>query len=384
MAAKSTHASQNDLAKRVSQLEKQLQRIQSDSAPTTGVPKAESFCSVPELPPREMGPNVSAERARLLVYNGKKWVNETLLHYYFFESASWGAGDDQKDIVREGFEVWDDVGIGIRFEEVTSIDDAEIRIGFQRGDGYWSYLGRDILSIGQHERTMNFGSDLTLDSRGVDVPVHEIGHTLGFPHEHQNPNSGIVWNEQAVIDYFSGPPNNWDRDGIDSNILRKLPSHLVTGSEWDPDSIMHYAFGPGLIEQPERYQGGLHPERGLSETDIEEVRTFYPPVPTNPVYPELKPYELQRLALSSGQQRDFSITPASTREYTIQTFGSTDSVMVLFEDIDGEHQYVAGDDDSGWDRNARIQLRLYKGRKYVIRLRLYYQWASGDLALMLW
>ncbi|WP_417681489.1 hypothetical protein [Roseibium sp.] len=28
--------------------------------------------------------------------------------------------------------------------------------------------------------------------------------------------------------------------------------------------------------------------------------------------------------------------------------------MVLFEDIDGDSVYVKGDDDSGFDRNARL------------------------------
>ena len=26
-----------------------------------------------------------------------------------------------------------------------------------------------------------------------DTALHGIGHTLGLPHEHQNPNAGIVW-----------------------------------------------------------------------------------------------------------------------------------------------------------------------------------------------
>ena len=47
---------------------------------------------------------------------------------------------------------------------------------------------------------MNFGWDLRADERGVDVPVHEIGHALGFSHEHQNPFAGIVWDEEGVFD----------------------------------------------------------------------------------------------------------------------------------------------------------------------------------------
>ncbi len=142
--------------------------------------------------------------------------------------------DEQKDLVREAFKVWEDVRIGITFEETTDISEAEIRIGFLQDGRSWSYVGRDVIDIpGQYERTMNFGWDLTRDRRGVDTPVHEIGHTLGFPHEHQNPFSGIVWNEEAVYQYFGGPPNNWPRETTLHNVLRKLTASSVTGSDSD-------------------------------------------------------------------------------------------------------------------------------------------------------
>ena len=132
----------------------------------------------------------------------------------------------------------------------ADINDAEIRIGFLQGDGAWSYVGRDVIDIpGQHERTMNFGWDLKRDPRGVDTPVHEIGHTLGFPHEHQNPFAGIVWDESAVYRFFAGSPNFWSRQKTFHNVLRKLPERSVEGSKWDPNSIMHYPFDAGLIER---------------------------------------------------------------------------------------------------------------------------------------
>ena len=64
--------------------------------------------------------------------------------------------------------------------------------------------------------------------------------------------------------------------------------------------------------------------------------------------------------------------------------GDVDTVMVLFEDINGEPVYIAGDDDSGTGLNARIKARLIHGRTYYVRLRLYYAGASGLGAVMLW
>jgi hypothetical protein len=68
----------------------------------------------------------------------------------------------------------------------------------------------------------------------------------------------------------------------------------------------------------------------------------------------------------------------------MRTFGSSDTLMVLFEDTGGELRYRTGDDDSGEDRNACIRRRLYKGRKYVLRLRLYYADRPGETAVMWW
>lgn len=147
MTVKSGNLLHGDLTKRVAQLEKQLQSLLVHKEGITYGSTPDIYCSVPQLVPRELGPRVSAERARLIHYGERKWVNGTVLHYYFFEDARWGAGNDQKDLVREGFEVWKDVGIGLRFEEVSSAEAAEIRIGFQQGDGYWSYVGTDVLNI---------------------------------------------------------------------------------------------------------------------------------------------------------------------------------------------------------------------------------------------
>ncbi len=166
-----------------------------------------SYCSQPEIQERELMRNVNPNRLSLIRMNEKKWVNGTILHYYFFGSQSgWGAKEEEKKVVRKAFKTWKNVGIGLEYKEVGSRDEAEIRIGFKKGDGAWSYLGRDILEQGREERTMNFGWDITRNGE-IDTAIHEIGHTLGFPHEHQNPNAGILWDEEAVYTELAAYPN---------------------------------------------------------------------------------------------------------------------------------------------------------------------------------
>ena len=343
------------------------------------------LCGLPDVPERQLDSGLEAGRAFLIRYIEKKWVNNTVLHFYFFNSPiSWKGSDTQKDEVKKAFKKWKQLGIGIEFEEVDDPTAAEIRIGFLRGKS-WSFVGRDVidLNIPSNERSMNFGWDLTT-AHGKDTAIHEIGHALGFPHEHQNPNSGIVWDEDAVYNNYSGPPNDWDRDTIFRNILRKISSSDVSGSKWDKDSIMHYSFSAGLITSPVEYQiNPLIPAPGLSELDIKEVKKFYPATKSDE-FPELKPFLSKIVKLSAGQQVDYIINPKVSRKYTMQTFGDMDMVMVLFEDDNGEPIYLAGDDDSGTNTNSKIENRLIKGRTYYLRLRLYYSTSVGSGGVMLW
>jgi len=147
---------------------------------------------------------------------------------------------------------------------------------------------------------------------------------------------------------------------------------------------MHYRFSPGLIMTPDEYQTRpLIPEPRLSDMDISEVRKFYP-APAETSIPELKPYLSHLVGIDPGEQLDFLIRPDVSRKYVMHTFGDMDTVMVMFEDDQGKHVYLAGNDDSGGDTNARIVMRLIRGRAYYLRVRLYYDQATGQGAVRLW
>ena len=99
---------------------------------------------------------------------------------------------------------------------------------------------------------------------------------------------------------------------------------------------------------------------------------------------ELKPGRSVPLEISAGDQRNFSVRPQETRYYNFQTFGTSDSVLVLFEKADGQLRFRRGADDSGEDANASMRIKLVKGREYVMRLRLYHSERPAEAAVMMW
>jgi hypothetical protein len=358
-----------------------------------------AYCTLKPATRPELPPGLGLERSRAILVGANKWVNGTVLHYYFFDKktdgqkvkfsdgstkfVSWVGAEEQRQVVRDSFQVWKDLGIGLEFKEVEDRAEAEVRVGFMETDGSWSYIGRDVLGIGTASRTMNFGWDLT-DDYGHTTALHEIGHTLGMPHEHQNPFAGIVWDEPKVYAYFAGEPNNWDHDTTLGNVLKKLSTNEVQGSSWDPDSIMEYWFPKGLIKTPAKYHdNGISPPGTISPVDAKYILTWYPAL--GAAKPKtLKPLVSQPLDLGPGEQANFTIKAPGTRKYQLGTFGDSDVVIALFEDVDGELRFVAGDDDSGEDRNAHLEVKLFKSKRYVLRIRLYSSFATGQTAVMYW
>lgn len=358
------------------------QAVNSNKAPVRPAPKP--LCSTP---PR-IKPTLPAlvandpRRARAILNSGGKWLNGTVLHYCFFKGAShFTVPKKQADAVRAAFAEWKAVGIGLVFQEVAQLSEAEVRIGYSEADGSSaSAVGRDVLNVPTNEPTTVYGWDLTTPY-GRGTALHELGHVLGMEHEHQNPFAGIKWHEEAVYTSLGKPPNSWSRATTFHNILEKLDPTQVQGSSWDPDSIMEYEFEPGLIDEPEQYDvNGLVPPGKLSKPDKDWVTKWYPTLTAQP--PALEAFKAVSATLAAGQQIDYLFKPTESRKFTISTKGASDTLLGLFEDVNGVPRHLAADDDSGEDRNASIAYKLFVGRRYFVRLRLYHPGQTGITSLM--
>lgn len=248
----------------------------------------EEICYDRELPPEleELGRALAIEEnpdnadgrmlefanpAPLALETKKLWKPGRALRVRFLDGVQ--ALNSRVIAAAKGWESYTNIKI------VHSDADAEIRVTY-RQSGSWSYLGTDCLAIPRNQATMCYGwlTSTSSDAEVQRVVLHEFGHALACIHEHQNPAGGIQWNTDAVYRYYGGPPNNWTREQIDSNLLRKYSADLTQFTKTDPTSIMHYPLPASMTLNG--YSAGLNSK--LSTMDKEFIAKIYPGVSAPP------------------------------------------------------------------------------------------------------
>src|SRR4029079_16966593 len=145
----------------------------------------------------------------------------------------------------------------VRFIETAT--DPQVRIARNPGDGYWSYVGIDILSIPDSEPTMNLESFTmsTPDSELYRVVRHETGHTLGFPHEHMRRELVARIDPDKAISYF-GATQGWSPAEVSQQVLTPLEDASLLGTlHADPHSIMCYQLPGTITKDGQPIVGGL-------------------------------------------------------------------------------------------------------------------------------
>ena len=293
---------------------------------------------------------------------GKTWANGSRLKVRFLNGTA-----SEQAFVRQYAVEWTRAA-NLDFE-FSNAGTAEIRIGFGN-TGSWSYIGTDATHIPLDQPTMNFGW------QAAGTVLHEFGHALGMIHEHQNPRSNpVIWNEQAVINYFAGAPNYWSASKTRQNVIERYSHTVTNGSNFDASSIMLYAFPASLTTNGV----GTHANNALSATDLAVIQQMYPgrgapPLSTSqlrldgPVRGEIA---------QAGEEDIYTFEAQSAGTYRFETQGSTDVTMTLFGPDNVQLGY---NDDGGGQSQALIQRQLMAGT-YRVRIGHYSLRGTGQYSL---
>lgn len=146
-------------------------------------------------------------------------------------------------------------------------------------EGYWSYLGTDILLIPQNRPTMCLqGFSMSMpDSEFYRVVRHETGHTLGFPHEHMRKELIARLDRKKTYEYF-WEHYRWPKEVVDAQVLTPLDDASIMATPPDEDSIMCYQLPGDITKDGNPIRGGTD----INSTDYAFNGRLYPKPGTTP------------------------------------------------------------------------------------------------------
>ena len=220
---------------------------------------------------RQAMPEFVPQPEQLAVLNTKYWGTDGV---YLTVGFLDGAPRDLRARILSHMNAWSKTG-NIQFVETNT--DPQVRITRIPEEGYWSYLGTDILDIEANEPTMNLDSFTmdTPDSALREIVRHETGHTLGFPHEHlRRELVERIDRDKAIAFYLEAmEEEEWEKEDVIQNVLTPLEESSITGTtRADSASIMCYHIPGSITKDGNPIVGG----RDISSSDYEFVAQIYP------------------------------------------------------------------------------------------------------------
>ncbi len=222
--------------------------------------------SPPEHAPRHTVPKAGMDAA--VVERRYQWPNGAELHIGFLDGSR-----EAREAVAELAARWTEhANLTWKFHLGDAPRRADILIQFD-SDGCTSALGtssRYSAEVGDASMNLCHMDQRIGSDRFRRVVLHEFGHALGLHHEHQNPRVQHEWNKEAVYAYYG--QQGWTRSYVDLWVFRRISPEVADTSEYDPDSVMHYAFPPEFTINGVGFGG----KNELSAIDASFIAETYP------------------------------------------------------------------------------------------------------------
>jgi hypothetical protein len=197
-------------------------------------------------------PSNSRETRKAVRDISVKWTN-CQVFYEITESLNTSA---VRGVIRKAMEKWEKYSC-LRFIESNT---AKSRIQFMDGGGCYSQLGRQA---GPQPLA------LALGCRNEGIIIHEIGHAIGWIHEHMRPDRDtyIYVNEDVVPQMYKPNFVKYNTQSVNTYNI-----------DYDYTSIMHYGDRslPGSITTLDRdYQSKIGQRVGMTFKDIKLANVMY-------------------------------------------------------------------------------------------------------------
>jgi hypothetical protein len=161
----------------------------------------------------------------------------------------------------------------VRFRETAR--QGQVRIA-REPDGYWSYLGTDILDphiAGAQTMNLEAFTMATPESEFVRVVRHETGHTLGCPHEHMRRALVNKIDRDKAIKFFRDT-QGWNPRMVEQQVLTPLEESSLLGTvDADQASIMCYQLPGAITKDGKPIVGGVD----IDKSDKQFMSAIYPP-----------------------------------------------------------------------------------------------------------
>ncbi|KAK7947932.1 uncharacterized protein PG986_008818 [Apiospora aurea] len=181
---------------------------------------------------------------------------------------------EQKSLVRSVVkENYNAIPMRIRFSFLSSRETgpSNVRIKFIDSGISWADIGMGKANQQPNEPTMelNLGNKKTAEDKVGNI-LHEFGHVLGLRHEHQHPDSGLVFCRRQLREEGYGDDDiteQWLPFGFDKR--RTEP--------YDRESIMHYSI---TTKEAKNLKSPIGRSNALSRGDKNQLIAMYPPEKT--------------------------------------------------------------------------------------------------------